>query len=299
MPAVLDRCDRGFVGPHRASLEWLTNRSACALGACVSKILKRESSNPLTASSLIPILIPMAIVHEGSAPYAPASQVLKAISHYREKGAAQFSKELLMRLGMPAAYANRTLSALKLLDLVDEEGTPTTAFTELQRASESEYKPRLEQILRTAYGEVFQVVDPAKDPEQAIEDAFRFYEPRAQRGKMLTLFLALAEEAGIVGADKAPRKRMRTVRTDSGRKRLVGENTTRTADPKPKHEDPPPPAPPKPPASEASSAEALRLRYIDMLMKKVDSQDEIDTGLLDRIEALLYEKRSGNGEPKD
>lgn len=198
-----------------------------------------------------------------------------------------------MRLGMPAPYANRTLSALKLLDLVDDEGTPTAAFTELQRASESEYKPRLEQVLRTAYSEVFQVVDPATDSAQAIEDAFRFYEPRAQRDKMLTLFLALAEEAGIVGADKAPRKRMRTVRTESGRKRIVDEKPPRT--PEQEHrQDPPPPAP-SAATPEASSAEALRLRYIDMLMKKADSQEEIDTGLLDRIEALLYEKR-GDGE---
>jgi hypothetical protein len=244
----------------------------------------------------------MAIVHEGSAPYAPARQVIRAIAHYREKGAQQFSKELLMRLGAPAAYANRTLNALKLLDLIDDEGVPTSAFTELQRASESEYKPRLEQVLRTAYNEVFQVADPATDPPQAVEDAFRFYEPRAQRDKMLTLFLALCEEAGIVGSDKAPRKRMRTVRTESGRKQVVGAQPS------------PPRAKAKVRAEEEAaaaaaaaaearaaaakpdgslSAEALRLRYIDMLMKKAETQDEIDTGLLDRIEALLYEK------PKD
>ncbi len=151
----------------------------------------------------------MAIIHGGSAPYAPASQVLRAIGHYREKGAPQFSKELLMRLGAPAAYANRTMNALKALELIDDEGTPTAAFIELQRANESEYQPRLEQIIRTAYDEVFQVVDPAKESSQAVMDAFRFYQPVAQRDKMVSLFLALCEEAAIVPREKAPRKRSR------------------------------------------------------------------------------------------
>lgn len=244
----------------------------------------------------------MAIVHEGSAPYAPASQVLKAIGHYRDKGAQQFSKELLMRLGMPGAYANRTLSALKLLDLVDEEGTPTAAFTELQRAGESEYRPRLEQVVRTAYSEVFQVADPATDSAQAIEDAFRFYEPRAQREKMVTLFLALCEEAGIIGPDKAPRKRLRAGRPEAARKRTTDTPSSRPqAGAKPKHETPPKPPhepeSPKPPATDP--AEALRLRYIDMLMKKAETQDEIDTSLLDRIETLLYGERDPDGERKD
>jgi hypothetical protein len=165
----------------------------------------------------------MAIIHEGFAPYAPASQVLRAIGHYREKGATQFSKELLMKLGAPAAYANRTMAALKALDLVDDEGTPTAAFTELQRANESEYRPRLEQIIRTAYDEVFQVVDPATESSQAIMDAFRFYQPVAQRDKMVTLFLALCEEAGIVPREKAPRKRSRIPKEHP--KRLPGMAT--------------------------------------------------------------------------
>ena len=63
----------------------------------------------------------MAIVHEGSAPYAPVAHVLQALDHYREKGPDAFSKELLMRIGFPEAYARRTMTALKLLDLIDRQ----------------------------------------------------------------------------------------------------------------------------------------------------------------------------------
>ncbi len=236
----------------------------------------------------------MAIVHEGLAPYAPVAHVLRAIDHYREKAPPAVTKELLLRLGFPDAYANRTLKALKLLDLVTGDGTPTDAFKELQRATTEEYTARLEQVVRTAYAEVFSVVDPATDSDSAIEDAFRFYTPLPQRDKMVTLFMGISEAAGIIGADRAPRKRMRTERLPSGRKRLLDETPKRTPPAtEPKVDPPVVKSPPVvPPAN--SSADALRLRYIDMLMKKAEEQDDLDTGLLDRIEALLRE-----GEQKD
>jgi hypothetical protein len=41
------------------------------------------------------------------------------------------------------------------------------------------------------------------------------------------------------------------------------------------------------PPSSAASVDALKTRYIDMLMKKAESQDDFDADLLDRIESLL------------
>src|SRR4051794_6886799 len=110
----------------------------------------------------------MAITHEGPAPYAPTANVLRAIEHYREKAPSAISKELLMRLGYPEAYANRTLRALRMLDLVTDDGTPTDAFKELQRASDEDFVPRLEQVVRTGYAEVFEAVDPATASESRI-----------------------------------------------------------------------------------------------------------------------------------
>jgi hypothetical protein len=247
---------------------------------------------------------PMSIIHDGPAPYAPVAHVLRAIDHYREKAPPAVTKELLMRLGSPDAYATRTLKALRLLDLINGDGTPTDAFKELQRSTTDEYTARLEQVVRTAYAEVFAVVDPAIDSDSAIEDAFRFYKPLPQREKMVTLFMGICEAAGIIGSERAPRKRLRTVRTESGRKHVVdapkplAKGKVKVADEAARA------AAEAKAAAEAeaakanlagtSSADALQRRYIEMLMKKADEQDEIDTGLLDRIEALLYEK-GGNG----
>lgn len=181
----------------------------------------------------------MAIVHEGPAPYAPVSHVLRSIEHYREKGGT-LTRELLMKLGSEGAYANRTLRALRLLGLIVDEGTPTDAFKGLQRANDDEYPARLEQVIRTAYAEVFQIVDPAVDSEQAVDAAFRFYEPAAQREKMVVLFMGLCDAASIIPPEKAPRKRGRVQKAGLGTSKVRVRQVKHVRD-----EPPPPPTPPR------------------------------------------------------
>jgi hypothetical protein len=159
----------------------------------------------------------MALEPGSSAPYAPPKHVLGVLGRYRHKGlATPFSKELFERLGMPDAYANRTLRAFRLLDLVTDEGEPTEALRALRLAREEEYQSRLEQVVRTAYQPVFEVTDPATDGEQAVLDAFRHFEPAAQRHRMVTLFLALCEEAGVIAPGQGPKKRGRATATNGG-----------------------------------------------------------------------------------
>ena len=46
--------------------------------------------------------------------------------------------------------------------------------------------------------------------------------------------------------------------------------------------------------------DTLKARYLDMLMKKVEGQDDMDENLLDRIEALLgYELAAPEDEPDE
>jgi hypothetical protein len=141
----------------------------------------------------------MTIQESGVAPYAPPSAVLNLIDRFRNHGlAAPFTLEVLQRAGVSESLAPRTLQALKLLDLVGEDGAPTEELVDLSKARSDEYEERLAAVVRSAYADVFSFVDPAADPVERVEDAFRSYNPRSQRGRMVTLFLGLCRAAGIV-----------------------------------------------------------------------------------------------------
>ena len=148
------------------------------------------------------------IEHNGNAPYAAPKNVFDVIERYRHRGLrTPFTLELMLQVGVPEGASHRTLQALRLLDLITEEGQPTEALDDLKRAGEAEYAPRLAEIVRAAYDAVFSVVDPAPDTPVAVRDAFRFYKPDSQQERMVTLFLALCEESGIT--ERGPRRRGR------------------------------------------------------------------------------------------
>jgi len=143
----------------------------------------------------------MAIQTDGPAPYAPPTAVLGVINGYRDRGlATPFTLSVLQRAGVSESLAPRTLQAFKLLDLVDDQGNPTPAFIDLGKAGSAEFPERLAAILRAAYEEVFQFVEPRDDPSEKVRDAFRVYKPRGQQERMVTLFLGLCEVAGLVDA---------------------------------------------------------------------------------------------------
>jgi hypothetical protein len=106
------------------------------------------------------------------------------------------------------------------LGLVDDEGHITDTFKRLKQARTDEYPATLAEVLHSTYHSVFNVVDPAEDEMTRIEDAFRLFEPSRQRGRMVTLFLGLCHEAGLVGEDKAPKVQ------SSPRKQQSSQRTT-------------------------------------------------------------------------
>jgi hypothetical protein len=105
---------------------------------------------------------------------------------------------VLARAGVAQTLIPRTLQSLQLLDLVNPEtGAPTPTFEAMRRAPETEYRARLEEWLKGTYADVFSFVDPLKDDDTRIRDAFRNYEPLGQQARMVGLFLALCGAAGL------------------------------------------------------------------------------------------------------
>lgn len=143
------------------------------------------------------------------APYAPPANVLGVIQRFREYDVptSAFTPEFMERIGVPSGSTHRTIAALKFLGLLDKEtAEPTDTWRRLHVVTDEEFAPGLEVIVRNAYADVFKIVDPAKDSQGHITNAFRKYAPAKQRDKMVVLFLGLCSVAGIPTVD-APRRR--------------------------------------------------------------------------------------------
>lgn len=148
------------------------------------------------------------------APYAPINHVLNVIRRFRERGLPNpLTLQELERVGVPPSNAPRTLAALRFVGLINDEGERTSEFERIGRASTEEYPGVLDEIVKAAYAPVFTVVDPAENSDIEIQDAFRHYQPQTQRGRMVSLFLGLCREAGIVPGGPLQRRtrRRRTI----------------------------------------------------------------------------------------
>lgn len=156
------------------------------------------------------------------APYAPFKNVQAVMSRYRERGLPEpLTAAEIERLGISGGMAPRTLRALRFLGLIDEGGNRLEPFERLKRATTEEYPQQLAEIVRAAYLPVFQIVDPAQDSDTALADAFRRFEPSAQRDKMITLFRGLIEAAEIVPRGKPKYREGGPRRTDLNRPRAT------------------------------------------------------------------------------
>lgn len=161
----------------------------------------------------------MPVTTNDFAPYTSPTNVLSVIKRFREYTLPDIlSVQELVHMGIPDGSATRVQQALKFLQLIDDEARLTPAFRHLGQASTIEYTEMLAQILRSAYILVFKNLDPTHASDSDLEDAFRYYEPRAQRRRMVALFVGLAKEAGIVPEDRLLGRQPRTTQRVTSKK---------------------------------------------------------------------------------
>jgi len=176
----------------------------------------------------------MASEFEGLCPYAPYGNVLTVINQMRERGLKEpVTMQLISTAGVAEGNASRTLQALRFLNLIDEEGYHTPNFRLLGNAPSDEYPEVLGQILKDSYKNVFMVLDPATASDDRLQNAFRYYQPKAQRQRMISLFKGLCREAGLMQSSSEPIKRTRNAISNksvtsavNSRKQLVTEHLT-------------------------------------------------------------------------
>lgn len=131
------------------------------------------------------------------APYAPPAAVLAVIRHFRKRDVPErISASNLLQIGVTDSLLPRTVAALKFLGLMRDDLTTTEQFAALRYANDEQYEEVLGRILDDAYKDVLNVVDLTTAGEREIDNAFIPFSPGGQRQRMITLFLALANEAG-------------------------------------------------------------------------------------------------------
>lgn len=145
----------------------------------------------------------------GRAPYAPASVIVSIIAQHRKTPISKFDPLVLDRqVGVSESLVPRTLAALQLLGFSDEENNATPEFGALARVSETELKPAVADILRTAYEPVIANLggDPSTASPEEVATAFRSYNPLGQIDRMVQLFTGLMAYVGMMPEQRRRRR---------------------------------------------------------------------------------------------
>lgn len=170
-----------------------------------------------------------------TAPYAPPQNVLDVLHYARKRKVPDVLDTTTVKsIGIPEGNASRTLATFRFLHFIDEEGQKQDAFERLARATDDEYPEQLAQVIREAYATIFTYWEPAEDDTVRLNNLFRqHYNPQAQKTRMVTLFLALCHEAGIISgatAEVRPRARRVSLPKDQGTKRTRGARSAELAE---------------------------------------------------------------------
>jgi hypothetical protein len=230
----------------------------------------------------------VAVTPDKPAPYATSNSILEIIDRHRNRGLpSPVDAEVLARSGIPESLIPRTLQSLQTLDLIDEDGRPSQILEGIRLAPEAEFRRRLAEWLQAAYADVLLFVDPAKDDETAIRDAFRNYNPIGQQPRMITLFLGLMTAAGLAGDKEAQPRRSRPPTSQGTSKPAPQSPKVNSAK---KDNDPPPP---KTTLPLAISEKALEYRLVDLMSEAADDP-EVLTAI---IKVITFLKTKGVGNP--
>lgn len=219
----------------------------------------------------------MASLPENYIPYAPSEPVIRVIRRLRERGLpSPLNRKTLPTLGIAQGNSDRVQKALQFLGLIDDDGQRTGTFDRLGKASTDEYPGLLAEVIRAAYAPILTIVNPG-DSDIAINDAFRPYEPSAQRSRMVSLFNGLCREAGLVSGGPIQRQP----------KAKQGASPAKSAPKPPRVDATTPRVEPKVAEPEAHDGHGLDLRLVSGLIQQLPREGRWTAARRDRwIQAM-------------
>ncbi len=172
-----------------------------------------------------------------SAPYAPPATVLAVVHHFRQRELPEtLPDERLGQIGVKDSVLRITKQALVFLNLLREDGTTTDNFRALRYAADEDYLRLFRELVTSAYRDIVTIHDPETATRGQLLNAFRPYSPASQHDRMITLFLALCQEAGMKIAQPprqapAPQNRTNQLRLPAAPRQRVDQRTTRDEKP--------------------------------------------------------------------
>jgi hypothetical protein len=225
---------------------------------------------------------------ELSAPYLPFKTFLGLIERLSETGVPNRIDRTYLSY-QSGATQSWLVAALKTFELTGTDGRPTEKLIAL--VNEPHRRPELVGDLVREYYSAALALGPGATHGE-LEESFR--EAYGVKGdttrKAITFFLNAANFGNVPVSTHFRMPRAAGATGNGGAATPRRRRTPRKPAPKPITNTTP----------EVASSDALRTRYVEMLMKKVESQDDMDEGLLDRIESLLgYESPPDEDEPED
>ena len=118
-------------------------------------------------------------------PYAPPANMQAFLHRIRRMNMPpRVTREILRGIGISENIVPRVLSTLRFLELITDGDEPTDILRGLAGSTEDEYRQLLERTIRTAYADDFEIIDPGRDPQEVIMNAFQKYTPaRSTRGR--------------------------------------------------------------------------------------------------------------------
>jgi hypothetical protein len=149
-------------------------------------------------------------------PYASAadlSKLFERMGTIADPGSV--TTEWVVSYKLAAAQPEAIVSVLKWLGVVDAKGNSSGVWNEIRVAATRQAK--LEELVRTAYRDVFDRIDVAEASVEDLQGTFIQAYGSGDPGRHLTCFLALCSHAGIPTKIKA-----RKVERGAGKARQAG-----------------------------------------------------------------------------
>ena len=206
-----------------------------------------------------------------SYPYTSFRTILNLLDRFKREGGVPIRIDRGVLIGLSEQSKTLLIAALKSLGLITHAGQALPEFGTL--AMNASERPQLiADLLKRNYAKQVQL-GATNATQQQLDETFAGMDGETRR-KAVAFFLHAAEYAKIPLSPYFKTPRIKTAIAAAGKQRRKPK--TPSSNGNGAHE---PPAP--------NSEEAMRQRYIDVLMKRVETEDKLDENLLNRIEALL------------